>query len=284
MLQNIRHALGRLRREYARTRFRSQLPQRGYANNRVVAEWVDTLSDEDLFRLNGLLDWQCFTADSQGRRFGSAAWQGKRAEPQVIPDERIVLLNQHFDLSDKRVLEIGCFEGIHTIGLAQFSRQVTAIDARIENVVKTIVRCSFFGFTPCVFKCDIEREPLPINWLSSDILHHVGVLYHLKDPVRHLLRIGQYVRLGLMLDTHYCRDEQADQTYEVEQRSYRYREYTEQGLTDPFSGMHEHAKWLRQDDIIALLRQTGFQQVDVIETREERNGPRLLLIAKRLQQ
>jgi hypothetical protein len=39
-----------------------------------------------------------------------------------------------------------------------------------------------------------------------------------------------------------------------------------------------------QDDIIALLRQTGFEQVDVIETREERNGPRLLLIAKRLQQ
>ena len=283
MLQNIRHALRQLRRQYARRQFRSQLPLRGYVNNRVAAEWVDTLSDEDLSRLNELLDWQCFTADSRGRRFGSAAWQGKRAEPQVIPDRRIVLLNDHFDLSNKHVLEMGCFEGIHTIGLSQHARQVTAIDARIENVVKTIVRCSFFGFAPRVFKCDVEREPLPIKWLLSDILHHVGVLYHLKDPVRHLLRIGQYVRLGLMLDTHYCRDEQADQTYEVEQRSYRYREYTEQGLTDPFSGMHEHAKWLRQDDIIALLHQAGFEQVDVIETREERNGPRLLLIAKRLQ-
>jgi 2-polyprenyl-3-methyl-5-hydroxy-6-metoxy-1,4-benzoquinol methylase len=283
MLRSIRHALGQLRRDYARAQFRSQLPQRGYGNNRVAAEWVDHLSDEDLSRLNELLDWQCFTADSHGRRFGSAAWPGKRTEPQVIPDGRIVLLNEHFDLSDKHVLEIGCFEGIHTIGLAQLSRQVTAIDARIENVVKTIVRCSFFGLAPCVFKCDIEREPLPIKRLSSDVLHHVGVLYHLQDPVRHLLRISQYVRFGMMLDTHYCRDGQADQTYEVEQRSYRYREYTEQGLMDPFSGMHEHAKWLRQDDIIALLHQAGFEQVDVIETREERNGPRLLLIAKRLQ-
>jgi len=283
MLQSIRHALRQLRREYERTQFRSKLPQGGYTSNRVAAEWVDMLSDEDLSRLNELLDWQCFTADGQGRRFGSAAWQGKRTEPQVIPDPRIVMLNNHFDLSDKHVLEIGCFEGIHTIGLAQLSRQVTAIDARIENIVKTIVRCAFFGFAPRVFKCDVEWEPLPIKWLSSDILHHVGVLYHLKDPVRHLLRIGQYVRLGLMLDTHYCRDEQADQTYEVEQRSYRYREYTEHGLKDPFSGMHEHAKWLRQDDIVALLRQTGFEQVEVIETREERNGPRLLLIAKRFQ-
>lgn len=283
MFQSIRNAFRELRREYARAQFRSKLPHRGYANNRVPAEWVDTLSDEDLSKLNGLLDWQCFTADKHGRRFGNAAWQAKRAEPQVIPDRRIVLLNEHFDLADKHVLEMGCFEGIHTIGLAQHARKVTAIDARIENVVKTIVRCSFFGFAPRVFKCNVEQEPLPIKWLSSDILHHVGVLYHLKDPVTHLLRIGQYVRLGLMLDTHYCRDGDANQSYEVEHKSYRYREYAEQGLTDPFSGMNDHAKWLRQADIIALLQQTGFEQITVIETREERNGPRLLLIAKRLQ-
>jgi hypothetical protein len=86
MLQSIHHVLRQLRREYARKQFRSQLPQRGYTDNRVASEWVDTLSDEDLSRLNELLDWQCFTADSQERRFGSAAWKGKRAEPQVIPD------------------------------------------------------------------------------------------------------------------------------------------------------------------------------------------------------
>jgi tRNA (mo5U34)-methyltransferase len=283
MLKSVRHRLQQLRRDYARASFRSQLPLRGYASNRAAAEWVDRLGDDDLSRLNELLDWQCFTADSHGRRFGNAAWQGKRAEPQVIPDPRIVLLNEHFDLSDKHVLEVGCFEGIHTIGLAQYARQVTAIDARIENVVKTIVRCSFFGLAPRVFQCDVEQEPLPIEWLSSDVLHHVGVLYHLKDPVTHLARLGQYVRLGLMLDTHHCRDEEANRTYEVGRRSYRYKEYTEHGLADPFSGMHEHAKWLTRDDIVSLLRQAGFEQVEMIETREERNGPRLSLIAKRLQ-
>lgn len=283
MFQRIRYALQQMRRESARADFRSQLPQQGYNDNRVAAEWIDTLSDEDLSKLNELLDWQCFTADSHGRRFGSAAWKGKRAEPQAIPDQRIVLLNEYFDLSDKHVLEVGCFEGIHTIALAQHARQVTAIDARIENVVKTIVRCSFFGCSPRVFKCDVEKEPLPIKRLTSDILHHVGVLYHLRDPASHLLRIGQYVNLGLMLDTHYCRDEEADQSYEVEHKAYRYREYTEQGLTDPFSGTHEHAKWLRRDDIIGLVREAGFEQINVIETREELNGPRLLLIAKRQQ-
>jgi tRNA (mo5U34)-methyltransferase len=37
-------------------------------------------------------------------------------------------------LSNKDVLEIGCFEGIHTIGLCNYSRRVYAVDSRIENV------------------------------------------------------------------------------------------------------------------------------------------------------
>src|SRR5262245_42900031 len=283
MIQRVLKRLQEIKHGYARQRLRPHLPLHGYQEKLVAAEFVDALSDADLSILNKLLDWKCFTVDSYGRRFGSAAWQGKRAEPQEIPDSRIVLLNEHFDLSDKHVLEIGCFEGIHTIGLARYAKQVTAVDARVENVVKTVVRCSFFGFAPSVFKCDVEREPLPIKRLSSDVLHHVGVLYHLKDPVRHLLGISQYVKLGLMLDTHYCHDRDADQAYEVESRPYRFKRYAEQGLTDPFSGVYEHAKWLRQDDIIDLLRQAGFQHVDVIETREERNGPRLLVIAKRVQ-
>jgi len=281
MFQSLRHTLQQLRREYALAPFRSQLPQRGYTDNRVAAEWVDTLSDEDLLKLNELLDWQCFTADSHGRRFGSAAWQGKRAEPQVIPDRRIVLLNEHFNLSDKHVLEIGCFEGIHTIGLAQYASRVTAVDARIENVVKTIVRCAFFGCTPRVLKCDVEVEPLPIEWLSSDVLHHVGVLYHLKDPVKHLLKLGQFIRIGLMLDTHYALDHEAVEGFELNGKTYRYKRFQESGDADPFSGVYDHAKWLRLDDVIATLKHAGFSEVNVIETRVERNGPRALIMAAR---
>ncbi len=281
MFQRVLNTLHGIKRSYSRRRFRSHLPMRGYQENRVAAELVDTLSDVDLSALNELLDWQCFTADLQGRRFGSAAWQGKRAEPQVIPDRRIVLLNEHFNLSDKHVLEIGCFEGIHTIGLTQYASRVTAVDARIENVVKTIVRCAFFGCTPRVFKCDVEAEPLPIEWLSSDVLHHVGVLYHLKDPVKHLLKLGQFIRIGLMLDTHYALDHEAVERFELNGTTYRYKRFQESGDADAFSGVYDHAKWLRLDDVIGTLKHAGFSEVNVIETRVERNGPRALIVAAR---
>lgn len=257
------------------------LPFRGYTERLNHIKFADSLSDDDLRELNGLLPWRCFITDRHGRRFGAAAWAGKRCEPQAIPDRRIVLLHEKFDLSDKQVLEVGCFEGVHTIGLSQHARQVTAIDSRMENVVKTIVRCAFFGYHPTVFKCDLEARPLNYDWLHADVIHHVGVLYHLADPVRHLLDLKNFVHFGVMLDTHYATEAEATESYRVDGREFKYKRYQEGGHADPFSGVYDHSKWLLLDDITLLLRETGFERVEIVETREERNGPRVLLLARK---
>ena len=89
----------------------------GFTSNCIETEHVDSLGDDELRELNALLRWNCFTADVHGRRFGQRAWPGKREQPQVVPDVRIVQMNEKFGLADKHVLEVGCFEGVHTIGL-----------------------------------------------------------------------------------------------------------------------------------------------------------------------
>jgi tRNA (mo5U34)-methyltransferase len=260
---------------------RGNAPARGYTTNLNEIRFVDSLSDADLTELNEILDWKSFVADRHGRRVGNVAWAGKRTDPQAIPDPRIVLLDEHFKLADKHVLEIGCFEGNHTLGLTRYAKRVTAVDGRIANVVKTIVRCALFDVHPAVFKCDVEARPLRIDDLRADVIHHVGVLYHLLDPVRHLLDLGAIARVGLMLDTHYALDGEATDGYVVDGKEYRYRRYREFGLRDPFSGMHDHSKWLRLDDILALLAGVGLSEVRVLQTREERNGPRVLMILGR---
>ncbi|MFN2499544.1 MAG: class I SAM-dependent methyltransferase [Pyrinomonadaceae bacterium] len=253
---------------------------RGYTERLNEIRFVDPLNDDELEKLNNLLDWKCFVADSRGRRFGNAAWAGKRCEPQAVPDPRIILLHERFDLVDKHVLEVGCFEGIHTVGLSMFARQVTAVDARIENVVKTIVRCALFGYCPTIFKCDIETRPLAYEDLACDVLHHVGVLYHLKDPVSHLHDLQRFVRFGVMLDTHYAHQAEATESYEVDGRVYNYKRYREYGHDDPFSGTSDHSKWLQLDDLKALLAEAGFNEIEIVEKRDERNGPRVLLMAR----
>lgn len=275
--------LARLKHFIRRSLLRPLLPsapKSGYTPG-APAPRLDSLSDDDLDRLNRLLPWQAFTVDGRGRRLGNIAWSGKRTEPQPIPDRRIELLDQEFGLSDKTVLEIGCFEGIHTIGLARLARSVHAVDSRLENVVKTIVRASLYGCSPSVTVCNVEENPLPVGDLRSDIVHHVGVLYHLKDPVAHLRVLPGLTRVGLMLDTHVARPEQAGKSYTSVSKIYRYREFQESGHVDPFSGMYSQSKWLLLEDIVNLLKEGGFESVRVAEERDEPNGLRVLLFARK---
>jgi tRNA (mo5U34)-methyltransferase len=260
---------------------RTRPPLAGYGEHRHEIAFVDPLNDEDLSELNLLLPWKAFTVDSHGRRFGGAAWAGKRDRPQEVPDRRVLLFHERFDLSDKHVLEIGCFEGIHTVALAGLAARVTAVDGRIENVAKTIVRTALYGHHPTVFEHDVEETPASYDLLQADLMHHVGVLYHLSDPVRHLLEIGRYIRTGLMLDTHYALAEEARLTYTVNGRHFPYKQFQERGRNDVFSGLHAQSKWLPLDVITGLLAEAGFGEVDVVEKREERNGPRVLLFARR---
>jgi tRNA (mo5U34)-methyltransferase len=258
-----------------------ELPLKGFDSRRLEIPWIERLSDDALNRLNSLLQWRCFVVDGKGRRFGNFAWEGKRDDPQVIPDRRVLLVHERFNLADKRVLEVGCFEGIHTVALCRYSRNVTAIDARVENVVKTIVRCAFFGCQPTVMTCKVEERPLDLSLLQADVVYHVGVLYHLWDPVRHLRDLAELARVGVLLDTHYADERRTDGSYDVDGEIYRYYRFREGGREDCFSGVYAYSRWLTLEAIVRILRQRGFDPVEVVERRIERNGPRALLVASR---
>ena len=248
----------------------------------VNTPFVEFLSADQLQELNAILDWNCFTVDSQGRRFGKPHSPKKRPLPQLIPDHRIVLMNKTFNLADKTVLEVGCFEGVHTVALAGYAKRVIAIDSRIENVVKTMVRLGFFGAKADVLCCDLENLDLRAKeYLKADFVHHVGVLYHLRDPVSHLLILKELAPNGVMLDTHYATPEMADKSYEVNGTSYRYFHFEEKGgYAGVFSGMYDHAKWLHIEDLQKALRLAAYSDIEIVQKRDERNGPRILLFAK----
>jgi hypothetical protein len=258
------------RRYFAMTKPDLQL--KGFPPAPFPTPRLSEMSDSDLEELNGLLPWRCFTVDALGRRIGNRAWPGKREDPQCIPDRRTGLLADSFPAA-RSVLEIGCFEGVHTIALCQRFADVTAVDARIANVVKTIVRCHLYGFSPRVSVCDVESQEIP----EAHIVHHVGVLYHLFDPVGHLQRLAPKVRDGLMLDTHVAREDEVTDSI----NGVRYKEMPEFGAVDAFSGVRIASRWLHVDDLVAVLRLVGFESVDIVEQRNERNGLRILLVAKR---
>jgi hypothetical protein len=150
-------------------------------------------------------------------------------------------------------------------------------------VVKTMVRCAFHGCHPEVFTCDIEAPAAPaeLAGVGADFVHHVGVLYHLRDPIGHVRALGTIAAKGLMLDTHVAPADQAKEEMVVDGERFSYMRYAEAGRAEVFSGMYDHAKWLPLDTLTGLLGDAGFSAVDVIEQRAERNGPRVLILAQR---
>jgi len=256
-------------------------PADGFAPLQRPTPRLDRMTHTDLDELNRLLKWNCFTVDARGRRIGDRARAGKREEPQEIPERRTLLLDQTFGLSDKHVLEVGCFEGVHTIGLCDRAREVTAIDSRVENVVKAILRCYLYGHSPDIRRCNVEVASELADLPEVDVVHHVGVLYHLVDPVAHLERLAPKVRLGLMLDTHVATPEQASATLHSGGRDYPCHRYAESGVGEVFSGMYAHAHWLPLPTLMALLTRLGFQRTELVEERAEANGSRVLVMAQR---
>lgn len=212
--------------------------------------------------------------------FGKPYSYEKRNLPQKIPDRRISDLHARVDLQGKTILEAGCFEGIHTVGLAQLGGLVSAFDGRIENVVKTMVRCGFLDVQAKIFYWNLE-ESAPEHVASSyEVLHHVGVLYHLADPIGHLDFLLDRVTDVVWLDTHVARG--GDLQHATHDNfNYRYENFSESGREPPFAGLTEMAKWIHAEDLEGFLVYKGFE-VEILEKRDERNGPRVLMCGRKI--
>lgn len=235
------------------------------------------LDDEIIAEINAMFDWHAAAELPDGRLLGRVT-PGKRPTPNAIPDRRIELLNSFIDLSNKSVLEIGCFEGIHTTGLGMFSPSVTGIDVRPSNVMKTLARLSLHGVDAQAFVADCEK--ITNGFGEFDVCFHFGVLYHLLHPVEHLAGLGEVCEF-LYLDTHYTLDNSVDTVFESGGVEYFGRSIVEGGWKDPFSGKDSKAIHLTAGSLMKALSQAGFEQRRIIQIRDERNGPRILILASK---
>lgn len=236
------------------------------------------LSDADLNEFNGMLPWHAGTLLPDGRILGSlTARATKRESIESVPDKRITRLHKALDLSGKRVLEIGCFEGIHTLGLCSYGANVTAVDLRPINVIKTCARLAAYGVSANVFPLDVEDASVELP--QFDVVFHCGVLYHLEEPVRHLKCLLPHCN-AIYLDTHIAGEDESEAKLVSDGKTYFGHHHDEGGWKDPFSGRGSGAFWLKLSDLEVLLKESGFT-VDVWGIRDERNGPRVGLLAVR---
>lgn len=227
---------------------------------------VDKLTSAELAAYNRKYSWVTGTTDSSGRVLGYAG------ALYAIPERRVQIGQAKLNFTGKTVVEFGSLEGAHTVALCRLAKSVISLEARTENIEKTKVRCRLYGVSPDVRKVDLETTLPP----EADVYFHSGVLYHLQDPVGHLLRIMPLAK-EILLDTHHYKAANASYVCPGNQQSYPcwiFGEATE-GVK---AGMRSFSRWLSLADIVKTL-QIRFKRVEVARNDVERNGPRATFVA-----
>jgi SAM-dependent methyltransferase/uncharacterized protein YbaR (Trm112 family) len=191
-------------------------------------------------------------------------------------DPRIRRLAHELSLEGRRVLELGCLEGGHSLALSGLGvRELVAVEGRPANYVRCCVVKNLFGLDRVRFHLDDVRQVTPERYGTFDVVVAMGVLYHLPDP--HTL-LANLPRLAdtVYLSTHYANDQHPqhspDAQIDTPWGRFRGKRYNEYGLADPLSGLEAHSFWLRQEDLLEMCRRAGFSSVKVVAQDDAPQG------------
>jgi len=113
-------------------------------------------------------------------------------------------LKNHIESLDNRlVLDVGCGNGYHCWRmLGAGAKMVVGVDPLLLNVIQFQVIRKLIGESP-VYVLPIGLEHIPAETKAFDTVFSMGVLYHRRSPIDHLLELKDCLRADgeLVLET-----------------------------------------------------------------------------------
>lgn len=103
---------------------------------------------------------------------------------------------------DKKVLEIGCGIGTHTVGFAKAgAAHVTAVDISPVSLQHAQKRMEVYGFTDKVtlYQADAEKLSAIVPVETYDLIYSFGVLHHTPHPDQAMAELRKYAQPGTVL-------------------------------------------------------------------------------------
>lgn len=102
------------------------------------------------------------------------------------------------NLEGKRALDLGCADGAHSLSMAKWGAEVTAIDVFTEDFRNV-------SFLSKIFDVDIRYVQSTIYEFQDepyDIVLALGVLYHLEHPLLGLQCLNKLCKETLLIESH----------------------------------------------------------------------------------
>lgn len=160
-------------------------------NSEHISEATATLLEEGL---RGLMPWRKGPFNFFGTHIDTewrSDWKWDRVAPHLSA------------LEGRRVLDVGCGSGYHCWRMfGQGARQVIGIDPGLLFLFQFLAVKRYIGPLP-VDLLPVRMEDLPANLQYFDTTFSMGVLYHRRSPLDHLLELKDTLRPGgeLILET-----------------------------------------------------------------------------------
>jgi SAM-dependent methyltransferase len=232
------------------------------------------------------------------RLFERKGLQDDRALPQTgnanaVKVRRVVQIVKDLSgrpISELRVLDLACGEGVYSIELALRGAEVHAFDARSERMNEGIEAAQRNGLDNLSFQQIDVRRVEQSNFGDFDAILFLGILYHLDvpDSIVVLKNLHQMCRKLLIIDTHISLA--GSDSFVFDGKSYagtKRREHRDadsvaerqkkllMSVDNPFNF------WFTRESLVQLLTDIGFTSVfecyAPLEAHKPRN--RLTLVA-----
>jgi 2-polyprenyl-3-methyl-5-hydroxy-6-metoxy-1,4-benzoquinol methylase len=173
-------------------------------------------------------------------------------------------------LSEIRVLDLACLEGLYAIEFARHGARALGVEIRETNLAKARVVKDLLGIDNLDLAQDDVRNLSLEKYGSFDAVLCLGILYHLDAPdvFDFVHRMSEVTSRCLVIDTHVSTTSEASYTY-------RGKEYWGKYFTEhePDTTIEEREKslwasidnvrsfWLTRPSLYNLLGQAGFTSV-----------------------
>lgn len=105
--------------------------------------------------------------------------------------QRNARIARAFDLTGKRVLDLGCAEGLHSLYMAESAREVVGIDHRISVIGRANANKDVLGISNVTFMCADIRDPTLWSQIGNfDLIVAWGFLHRITDVFSLLQTLG----------------------------------------------------------------------------------------------
>lgn len=205
--------------------------------------------------------------------------------PQEIkPSEsRIKHLSERMDLNGVTVMELSPLEGYHALVLHNLGvKKIVSIEGRKENFLKCLVVKNAFNLERCKFLYGDLNEILSVLSGHFDLCLALGVLYHLENPIPIIYRLAELTE-SMFVWTHYAtaklpKGRLAEVKYE---KGFCRGKYVREDIGHYLSGLQKKSFWVYEEDLLRIVKDAGFKNIDLITKEEHKNGPAMLFLAKK---